>query len=295
MLGYLPHYPLARGVFNPIFALGAAAVWAVSPIYYRDYLGKFDVVAFNFLRNGLSASVLVFPAAVYMFGGGAGLGYAALGGPVTLGFGDTLFLLALRENGASVTTPVVYIYVLMVQLAGLGLGQAIPPIYFAASGMVILGVYVMSRGGQHGKPRTRGIIYAISAGVFWTIGQELIQAATDAGGNIFAITFTRNACAALMLGAVFLLTKRKGLWPAGVTRSTYGVIAAMIISDLVVGSLLFVYSISTIGVALTVILTSLSPLLTQVTSEALGKESPSKMDYLGGGMIVGALILAVAL
>ena len=72
-------------------------------------------------------------------------------------------------------------------------------------------------------------------------------------------------------------------------------ILTIISSDLVVGSLLFVYSISVIGVALSVILTSLSPLLTQVFARALGKESPSTKDFLGGILIVSALVLAVAL
>jgi drug/metabolite transporter, DME family len=58
---------------------------------------------------------------------------------------------------------------------------------------------------------------------------------------------------------------------------------------------LFVYSVSTIGVALTVILTSVSPLLTQIFARALGKESPSPRDFVGGILIVAALVLAVSL
>ncbi len=66
------------------------------------------------------------------------------------------------------------------------------------------------------------------------------------------------------------------------------------LADLVVGSLAFVYSVSLMGVALTVIITSISPFLTQVFSKALGKESPSNMDILGGILILAALILVVA-
>jgi DME family drug/metabolite transporter len=63
----------------------------------------------------------------------------------------------------------------------------------------------------------------------------------------------------------------------------------------VVGSVFYVYSVSLVGIALTAILTSLSPLLTQVLSRALGKEMPSRKDYGGGILIVGALVLVLSL
>ena len=42
---------------------------------------------------------------------------------------------------------------------------------------------------------------------------------------------------------------------------------------------------------LTVILTSLSPFLTQVFSKLLGKETPTNMDILAGFLIVLALVI----
>ena len=276
---------------NPSYALAAALIWAFTPIYYRGFLKKFDILSFNLLRNATAATVLAVPA-LYLWGS-SGLGFAALSGVVTLAGGDSLFLLSIRETGASVAAPVVYTYVLMIQLAGVAVGQVIPSSNLVAAVLVVGGVYVLSRGGE-GRPRGRGIGFAISAGVLWTVGQELIQASTNAGGSIEAISFTRSSFAALALGAAFLLTKKNRRWPGGITVREYAVILGFIVSDLVCGSLLFVYSISTVGVALTVILTSLSPLLTQVFAKALGKESPSYRDYFGGVLIVSALVLAVA-
>ncbi len=277
---------------NPGYALVAALIWAFSPIYYRGFLSKFDFLSFNLLRTSTAAAVLLIPALYsWRF---AGLQFAVLSGVVTLACGDSLFLLSIRETGASVAAPVVYTYVLMIQLVGVVLGQVVPYANFVAAIMVVAGVYILSRGGE-GKPRAKGIALAISAGVLWTIGQELIQASTNAGGNLIAVTFTRNAAAAVALGTAFLLTRRNRVWPRGVGPRMYGFMLAIIISDLVVGSTLFVYSISTIGVALTVILTSLSPLLTQIFARGLGKESPSPADFLGGVLIVAALVLAVAL
>jgi len=278
-------------LFGPAYALIAALIWAFSPIYYRGFLAKFDFLSFNFLRNSTAAVVLAIPA-LYLWNS-AGLNFALASGAVTLACGDSLFLLSIKETGASVAAPVVYTYVLMIQLVGVVLGQVVPYANIVAAVMVVAGVYILSKGGG-GKPRAKGIVFAVSAGAIWTVGQEFIQAATNAGGGLESIVFTRNSAAALALGIAFLVTKRYRTWPRGIGLMEYAVILAIISSDLVVGSLLFVYSISVIGVALSVILTSLSPLLTQVFAKALGKESPSTRDFLGGILIVSALVLAVA-
>ena len=281
-------------MFNPAYALAAAVLWAVSPIYYRGFLEEFDVLSFDFLRNILAAAVLSIPVVVLQLGAGPGLVYAVVAGPMTLAAGDIMFLLSIKETGASVAAPLVYTYVLMVQAVGFALGQAIPYSNFLSAAMVIGGVFVLSRK-SGGKARGKGVAYAMGGGVAWTAGQELIQLATSGGGNFVAITFARNSAAALALGAAFLLTRKSRKWPKLISPRHFAFAALIILSDLVVGSLLFVYSISTIGVAVTVILTSLSPLLTQIFSKALGKESPTRLDYFGGVLIVSALVLAVGI
>lgn len=279
-------------MLNPVYPLLAALIWAISPIYYRGFLAKFDFLSFDLLRTSTAATVLAIPA-LFLWGS-SGLSFAVLAGVITLACGDSLFLLSIQKMGASIAAPVVYTYVLMMQLVGVALGQAVPYSNFAAALMVVAGVYVLSRGGE-GKPRARGIALALSAGVIWTTGNEFLQAATNAGGSLVPVTFTRNFSAALALGAAVVLTRRYRSWPRGIGARGYLPILAIIVSDLVAGSLLFVYSVSTIGVAITVILTSLSPLLTQIFAKALGKESPSLKDFLGGILIVLALVLAVAL
>ena len=276
---------------SPAFALGAAMVWAVTPIYYRGYLSKFDFLGFNLLRTSSAAAALAIPALLYW--GSNGLGYAALSGVISLACGDSFFLLSLREVDASVATPVVFTYVLMIQFVGAAVGQVIPAVNFVSAAMVIAGVYLLSKGGQ-GSLRPKGILFAICAGIVWTVGQEFIQASTNAGGSFLAVAFSRDLGATIALTVAVLLTRKARPWPPGVSPKEYGAIFAFTISDLALGSSLFVYSVGTIGIALTVILTSLSPLLTQVFAKALGKETPSPRDYSGGILIVAALVLAVA-
>lgn len=279
-------------MLNPSYAFVASLIWAFSPIYYRTFMKRFDFLVLNLLRTSLGAFVLVLPALHYGFGGG--VYYAILSGAITLAVGDSLFLLSIREMGASIATPVVYTYVLFVQLTATTVGEVVPLADVVAALMVIVGVYVLSRGGD-GRPRAKGIAFGVAAGIVWTVGQDLIRLATDAGGNVVVITFSRNFAAAIALAVAVLATGKIRLWPGGIAKREYGFLAFIAISDLALGSLLYVYSVSLVGIAATVILTSLSPLLTQLFSKALGKESPSRRDFVGGVLIVSAVVLAMAL
>ncbi len=278
-------------MLNPAYAFISSFIWALSPIYYRMFMKKFDFLVLNLVRTSL-ASLILFVPAMY-FGFDSGVYYALLSGAITLAVGDTFFLLSIREMGASIAAPVAYTYVLFVQLTATAVGEVVPFANLVAAVMVIAGVYVLSRGGS--KPMAKGMTLGIGAGIVWTVGQDLIRLATDAGGNVFVIAFSRTFAAALALAAAVLATGRFRLWPADLARKDFGFLALVVVSDLVVGSLLYIYSVSLIGVAVTVILTSLSPLLTQVFSKALGKESPSVRDFLGGALIVSAVVIAVVL
>jgi DME family drug/metabolite transporter len=277
-------------LLDPTYALLAALIWAFSPIYYRTFLNKFDFLSLNLLRTSLAAGLLALPA-IYV-GNQNGITYALLSGSITLALGDSLFLLSVAEMGASIATPVVYIYVLLVQFSAGAVGETVPFANAVAAVLVLTGIFSLSLG-RSGKPRAKGVTLAVVAAVVWTAGQDLIRLATGAGGNPVVITFSRNFAAAIVLAIVGFGMKRVNLRPLGMKKRDYGVLVSVALSDLALGSLLFVYSISVVGIATTVILTSLSPLLTQIFSRALGKESPSKTDFLGGILIVASLMIAV--
>lgn len=279
-------------MFEPVYALIPAVIWAFSPIYYRVFMGKFDFLTLNLVRTSLAAATLVIPA-IY-FGFNAALLYALASGFLSLTVGDSLFLLGVREMGASIAAPVVYTYVLLVQLTAPAVGEVVPITNLVAAVMVVAGVYILSRG-SGGAPRAKGVAFALGASLSWTVGQDFISLATSSGGNFVSVTFARDLAAATGLAVALLATGRARSWPKGIGAREFAFIAFIAITDLVVGSLFFVYSISLVGVALTTILTSLSPLLTQVFSRALGKEAPSRRDFAGGVLIVGALVLALAL
>ncbi len=83
------------------------------------------------------------------------------------------------------------------------------------------------------------------------------------------------------------------LIPVGFGSRDLVPVAVVGVCDLSLGSTLLVYSVSTTGVALTVILASVSPFLTQAFSKLLGKEAPSNLDIIGGLVIICAVVIAV--
>jgi len=276
---------------SPLVALIPAMIWAISPIYYRVFLKQFDFLSLNLVRTSLATAALVGPALYFGFSGS--VTFAFLSGAITFAIGDTLYLLAIRETGASVAAPVSYIYVLFVQMTAFLVGEVVPLANFGSAALVIVGVFLLSRGGG-GKPRAKGIIVALMAGLAWTAGQDMIAVVTSSGMNVVSIAFVRFLAGAVALAIVVIGTGRYRNWPR-VSARDFGFIALIALADLVVGSLFFIYSISTVGVALTVIVASVSPFATQLLSRIMGKEPPSNMDMVGGALIVAAVVVAVAL
>ena len=266
----------------------AALIWAFSPIYYGVYLKKFGMLTLNFIRTSLGAGVLLLPALYFGFQEGAI--FAVLSGVITLAVGDSLFLISIREVGASVATPVVYTYVLLIQLTAFSVGESVVVANILSATLIILGVLLLSRGGSR-APRIKGIIIALGASLIWTVGQDLLKVASSAGLQFVSLAFLRDGSAAIALGLTLIVRGHPLSSFKKVTPREGGYLALVSISDLALGSAIYVYSVSTTGLALTVILTSLSPFLTQVFSKLLGKETPTNMDILAGFLIVLALVI----
>ncbi len=280
-------------LINPLPALISALIWGLSPIYYRTFLKKFEMLTLNFIRTSLGAGVLLIPALYFGFQQGAF--YALLSGVITISVGDSLFLISIREVGASVAAPVVYTYVLFIQLTAFSIGESVAATNVLSAVLIVFGVLMLSRGGGQ-TPRIKGIVIALGASLVWTVGQDLLKVASSAGLQFVSLAFVRDVSAAVALGLAVLVRER-GL-PSlrrKVTRREGAYLALVSISDLAIGSSIYVYSVSVSGLAVTVILTSISPFLTQLFSKGLGKEAPLNSDIVAGFLIVVALIIAVAL
>lgn len=272
---------------NFLPALGSAIIWAISPIFYRDYFKDekriLNILKINFLRLTSASSALAIP--FFIFGFNEGIIYAALSGAITLALGDTLYFLSIKKIGASIAAPVAYTYVFFIQISSLFVGEEIKLSYFISSILIIFGIFLLS-GAESYKLRISGIALSLLTAVIWTIGQTFIKLATIQGMHPISITFTRTFTAALLLSFSNLGSNIK------ISPRRMVILSSIAVSDIALGSFLYVYSISEIGLSTTVLLTSFSPFATQLFTRILGREKPKKREIVGGLLIVISIILA---
>jgi len=270
-------------------ALASSTIWALCPIYYRDYFLKYDTPTINLLRLCYGGLAMLVPFLV--LGSVQGLPYAVASGAVVLVAGDTCYFYAVKYAGASVAAPAAYTDVLLTQFSATFVGEPLRPAFLVSSCLIIAGIYILSRGDRSG-PRFKGVAIALCASVLWTIGQTILQVATAGGANPLSLTFMRIGGAVVLLGLIYAVRRPKGAIRLGARKQAW--LAALSVADTAVGTSLFIYSLSLVGLNMTILLTSPSPFLTQVFSKVLGKEKPSSNDLLAGSLIVVALLLAIA-
>jgi DME family drug/metabolite transporter len=272
---------------NPLPALLAATIWAVSPICYKDYLVKNSPIKINFLRLFYASLFLAVP--FLYFGFNQAIVYGALSGLLSLAIGDSLYLLSIETTGASIAAPVSYTYVFLIQFVATFFGESLRFNYVVGSLLIVIGIYLLSD--RKNVKRMKGVILALLSALFWTMGQAVIKVATTAKLNPVSIAFVRVSSAMIAM-SIFMLIKKSDNNFAIITKQHLP-LAAISILDLGLGSTLYVYSIGAVGLTTTIILTSISPLITQVVSKLLGKEAPSRRDLVASLFIVVALIVTV--
>jgi DME family drug/metabolite transporter len=269
-------------------ALASSAIWAFCPIYYRDYFVRYDTPTINLLRLCYGGLAMLVP--FLLIGSVQGLPYAVASGAIVLVAGDTCYFYAVRFAGASIAAPVAYTDVLLTQFSAVFVGEPLRPTFLVSSCLIIVGIYILSWGDRM-APRFKGVAFALLASVLWTLGQTVLKVATVGGSNPLSITFLRIGGAVVVLGAICAIRRPKGSLRFGAKKHAW--LAALSMADTAVGTSLFIYSLSLVGLNMTMLFTSPSPFLTQVFSKALGKEKPRANDLIAGSLIVIALVLAL--
>lgn len=265
-------------------AVAAALIWAYASVSYKSYVEELGVFSLNFLRMAYAAAALAVPSLLLGLGGG-GAAYAAVSGVLSLVVGDSLYLKAIQKSGVSVAVPAAYTYVLMEQFVAVTMGEPLKATYLVAGALVVFGVYLLAAGGGGRGPA--GIPYALGAALAWALGYAAVKAAGVGGVSPISIAFLRVATALPVLAALNrpaeLVGGLKRTW-----RSALPVVAAL---DLGGGSALFAYSATEVGLGLTVIITGVAPLASQLIARALGRERPSAREYAAAA----AIFLAIAI
>lgn len=281
-------------MFEPLILLAPAIIWGLTPILYKPLLEKRNAITVNFLRTAFASCVLLVPLAV--FGFSPSLSYGALSGFLTLAIGDTLFFVSIGLVGASIATPLLYVQTVLIQFVAPSVGEPLSALHLVSAALIVVAVYLLSRG-DRSTIRLKGIAAGLLAAIIDSVGQSSIKIATSGGANPFSIAFSRTAAATVTLGIILLVTRRKrgrsGGDAAGLQWRDRLSLGAVSVLDIALAAGLYIYSIGVVGLVFSTIVLGLSPLITQIASRILRRESPRSFELLAGVLIVLAVTITV--
>lgn len=207
---------------------------------------------------------------------------SALAGP---GIGDAAYVRAIQLLGGSLAIVISYTYVFFAQAFALVLGlDSLTPWMVLGSAVAFLGASVAVLNNSI-KINGKGAAFAITAAVSWgaaTVLIKIVQPYMDA----ITLSFTRllMVIAIMAFGSALAREKRsidKGfLIAAGITGIGWGV-----------GMALFIYAIYVIGPSSTAVATVLTPVLSQITTKAIGGERISRRTVMGAALVALGIML----
>jgi len=277
-------------LIQAIPGLATGLLWGVASCMYKKI--RLEYAQLNWWRllaaslTALIAGLYWKPTVTYT------LTWAALSGFLSLGLGDTLYILSLKTAGVAIAVPIAFSYIAITQaLSGL-VGEKftfgkITGALTALTGITVL--YIGAHRIEKKREVLHGALLALAASLLWTAGNIALKYAQ--GSSLMLIVATRALAG---LATVSIIVRVKGVQVR--TRDYNELTKLIIISvlDLVLGVLLFVYSIQTVGLTLTVILIAPSPAIAQILAALLLKEK-LRPQYIAGSIltITGAITATV--
>ena len=296
-------------------SLVTAFIWALTAIILTDQTRRIGTLSMNAMRAFFAAIFLVI---VIFFSGAAtelremsARTAVSMVGSGILAFaaGDTLYLLALRVMGASITVPVTESFypLLTFLLAWFWLGESFSAKLLLGTALVVLGIVFLTSdsarrvagsidgvvGGDEGAPQAgryhwrTGLALVLIAPFFWALSTVWLRAGS---GNLGpeAASFMRvvPVTAILVIAAAFS--------PSGLKVSRYrpfdlaGAAVAGVLG-MGIASLLYVSAIQDIGASRTAVLTATVPLFTLPLAVIFLKERVTPK------VIVGTLVCTVGI
>ncbi len=294
-------------MLNIVPALVACIIWSLSIVYYKKFTRKIPVIKVNLVRLfGSSIALLATCALIGCLMMSSGLIYAVLSGVLALAIGDTLYIYSSSIIGVSAAAPIAYLYVILVQFLALMFGEELTIGKIIASILAVVSILLIAtvrEEVEYGKMKIIGIVLAFATCMAWSFGQVVLKPAT-LYVNPLEITLVRSLSGFTTLLILYPLISNVRASKKEVECSQYGnfrslvyvYIAILIIGilDLALGSYLFVYSIATIGVGYTVIITGTIPVLAQIFANIIEREKLN-LRYITSGLLVATSIIITTL
>ncbi len=289
-------------MLNILPALATCIIWSLSIVIYKRFSRYIPVLKINILRLlgsslALSLSCIVLGLIVL----NRGIIYAALSGILALAIGDTSYIYSSAIIGVSVAAPIAYLYVILVQFLAVIYGEKLTIGKIIAALLAVLSIVLIAseeRSRSLTRVRTLGIVLALVTCVAWSFGQVVLKPATELL-NPLEVTLIRSLAGLIVLTGLYPFLSRKLSRSSTLVKERAGTRIYLLtiligILDLAIGSYLFVYSIASIGVDYTVIITGAIPVVAQIFANIIEKERLT-LRYLIAGILVSSSIIMIAI
>ncbi len=253
----------------------AALIWSLNPVIIRIGAEKASAIAFNGLR-AFSALVFLLPLAIAVNGGlhieltPLAVLFTVLSALVGPGLGDVAYIKSIQLAGASRAVAVGYTYIFVAQaLAMAFLGEEIRLGTALGSILAVAGVWlVASEAQQRGSSEFKGVLAAAISSLAWGLGSII---------NRLALAYTDplslSTMRAVIQGAVLSILDTKNMRSTVTSKRVIATACTTGVLAYGVGTTLFLYALSVLGVSMTVLPTALTPVLSALLGRVIARET----------------------
>jgi drug/metabolite transporter (DMT)-like permease len=295
-------------MIGELAALGAAVSWTISALFYRKALEGAKPISANIIRLAVTGGLLLLvvvtigklgvltsiPMQLFVL--------ALISGIIGLGVGDSLYLTSLKSIGVSRAVPLTCIYPLFSLVwAVLVFGEQITVTVALGAIVIVLGVLFLSRSSQadarEGRKALFGVLIAIATALLWSVSISLMNLAVREApdlDNAFITSVVRVATiGGLMLAVSPVVDRKMGFLRVGRRTAAAAIVGGVFALGL--GWFLLAYSFTLTSQAISVPISSTTPLFSTLAAVLLLREKATVRNALGSIMIVvGIFLLFVA-
>jgi len=286
-----------------VTGLLSALVWAINGLVIRTQSAKMPPALMNSVRCAVGMAffwtLLPFDSGGFDYGEVTDLEWVLLMAAlvVGVGFGDMVYLIAIRDIGVSRTLALTGIYPLTTLLfEQLLLDLPLRPAFAAGSFLVTAGVLSLASGRvtdsiDDPTKFRRGVIVALSAAFMWGFGTVLLRPAIAHMTPVQANSI-RMPLVALLFFVLWWVTRGTGKLRE-MERKAFMWVGVTGLLGMGIGSYLFLFTLQHIGPAKTATLTAATPVFGLLMSMAFLKEKLTVKLAVGVGLCVGGVLLVL--
>ncbi|WFO75824.1 DMT family transporter [Desulfurococcaceae archaeon MEX13E-LK6-19] len=278
--------------YGVVLALLASVLWSLNPPIIKKFGYGISSIALNAMRAFMAMLFLVIIVIVYGFNvvfTPMGLLFilgSALIGP---GIGDIMYIKSIRAVGAGRAITIGYTYVFVAQaLAVVFLGEKITVGLVIGSFLALCGIYFVYLEGNDLEVSYRNLLMALIPAIAWGIGSVVNKYALFYADPI-SLGFIRAIVLSLVLLPFSSREIKKGV------KSRRIVLVALVTGGLGygIGIPLFLKAVDIVGVSVTVLATTLTPVLGRILSVVIAKEKIDLKGIIGTSLVILGIVIGV--